>query len=442
MFSHLQISQSWLRGKPLLYENRYGDHSKIHNYYFTLLLGVFTVPLGAYGLVIAQSVLLFVSLLMVWKSVAVSGNSARSWILLAGLCILLFGAEGIYIQDNPLYGWHAEMSYIPLAMLFASGLLLRNRFLWVLSAVLLTLVKEDGAVLGCCISLAYLFSREADFKRRRFWIETGAIVLLWIAVFGAGLLLLAWKNDFGQTRIGYALARLTTSDAQSEIQFFKTQLTNLACLLLPVLLWLLVSAGWRPVVITVLLLIPLIVVECIASLAYFPDIAFGVTWVPRLALFWAFLLCAVIFYANALRYRPSLLHWLSLLLLLIAGYFCLRYVQGYDAVQITKDTFKGKDFSDISDKAAVAEKWAKKMPENWQVAPPWQLFDCFPYQTISWKDHIKPDKLWDYPDIVISTDAKDPAFYDAGFSNYVKDSTNDLYIRIKPADLNAWKKIR
>lgn len=53
LFGILQLSRDYVLGKPLLYENAYGDNSGIHNYYLMPLLAPFTLLFGGKGLFVA-----------------------------------------------------------------------------------------------------------------------------------------------------------------------------------------------------------------------------------------------------------------------------------------------------------------------------------------------------------------------------------------------------
>ena len=61
---------------------------------------------------------------------------------------------GFWIWDDPFYGWHAEVLYVPLAVLFAGALTRRRRqvLLW---GAALVLLREDGAVVACAIHLLH-----------------------------------------------------------------------------------------------------------------------------------------------------------------------------------------------------------------------------------------------------------------------------------------------
>ncbi len=53
LFSVLQLSRDFLWGKPLLYENAYGDNTAYHNSYLMPLYAPFTVAFGGKGLFVA-----------------------------------------------------------------------------------------------------------------------------------------------------------------------------------------------------------------------------------------------------------------------------------------------------------------------------------------------------------------------------------------------------
>ena len=58
MYAFLQMSVSWLDNRPFMYDNIWGYHHKIHNYYTVLLWSPFIRLGGAYGLFVAQVLLL------------------------------------------------------------------------------------------------------------------------------------------------------------------------------------------------------------------------------------------------------------------------------------------------------------------------------------------------------------------------------------------------
>ena len=61
LFTFLQASNSWMYGRPLLFENQYGVLTEGHNYYTILAFGPLTKLFGAYGLFAGFLLLLFLA---------------------------------------------------------------------------------------------------------------------------------------------------------------------------------------------------------------------------------------------------------------------------------------------------------------------------------------------------------------------------------------------
>ena len=61
LFSFIQLSNSWTHSRPILFENRYGYTTEIHNYIASLFFGPLTELFGAYGLFAGLLILLFIA---------------------------------------------------------------------------------------------------------------------------------------------------------------------------------------------------------------------------------------------------------------------------------------------------------------------------------------------------------------------------------------------
>src|SRR5262245_40067579 len=57
LFSALELTWTWADGRPLLFENSFGDHKPVHNYYLLPLLYPATAMFGARGLFLVQCAL-------------------------------------------------------------------------------------------------------------------------------------------------------------------------------------------------------------------------------------------------------------------------------------------------------------------------------------------------------------------------------------------------
>ena len=153
LYSFLEMSRSWLRGAPLLYENAYGSHAAIHGFYLVLAFAPLTWWLGAYGLFAGLALLQLLAALRVALTPALDLRGRLA--VLGGL----LSPFAWYVPDNPGYGFHPELCYPPLAVLLALALVERRRGQTLLAAVALVLVKEDGALVCAAVLAAHYACR-------------------------------------------------------------------------------------------------------------------------------------------------------------------------------------------------------------------------------------------------------------------------------------------
>ena len=153
-FSFLEMSRSLYQSGELLRDNAYGHHAAIHNFYLLLAFAPLTVPLGAYGLILGLVLLHVIAVLRIALAADASTCPAawRSWAAyLSPIAYAVF--------DNPVFGFHPELCYPPLALLLALDLREGRSRRAVLVAALMVLVKEDGAVLCACVLVAFFAPR-------------------------------------------------------------------------------------------------------------------------------------------------------------------------------------------------------------------------------------------------------------------------------------------
>ncbi|RAI78186.1 hypothetical protein HMF3257_36230 [Spirosoma telluris] len=212
MYAFLQMSRSWVDDRPFMYENVWGYHHKIHNYYTVLLWGPLCRAFGAYGLFAVQAGLLLISYAAVNEQLY--KRHLQDWARYVLLGVVLFGPVSFWLNDHPNIGWHTELTYLPFALLFALALLRRVRLPAIIAGIAIILVKEDGAVLAAMIHLAYegiQFTRKRSGQplwkwlgQRRFWL----ITIGWGVVFLLGMLWVGYKNNFAEPRLQIALTLL------------------------------------------------------------------------------------------------------------------------------------------------------------------------------------------------------------------------------------------
>jgi hypothetical protein len=189
-FSFLEMSRSLVQSGELLRDNAYGHHAAIHNFYLLLAFSPLTVPLGAYGLVLGLVLLHLTAVLRV--AFAASLDLPARVALLGGyLCPIAFA-----VFDNPVFGFHPELCYPPLALLLALDLREGRSRRAILVAALMVLVKEDGAVLCACILVAFFAARlwalraAAPAERRPVVAAAARSLLAVTLAFAAGMALL------------------------------------------------------------------------------------------------------------------------------------------------------------------------------------------------------------------------------------------------------------
>ena len=195
LFSFLEMSWSWYYAGRLLHDNAYGLHFAIHNFFLLPFLSPLTIPFGAYGLVVVLVVLHLLAVLRIARAASLDRPGRLA--VLSGL----LGPIAYYAFDNPVWGFHPELCYPPLAALLAIELIERRTGPAFAVALLIVLVKEDGAVLAAAVLVAYfagcLWSLPAGAREeRRKVVRTAALSLLATAlVFVAGM---AWLSFAGQ----------------------------------------------------------------------------------------------------------------------------------------------------------------------------------------------------------------------------------------------------
>ena len=156
IFTHFQLSRDWLLGKPLFYENSYGYHNKFHNYFIDILLAPFTYLMGVYGLFVAFFALIIGALYNILVMLERIGTSIQTKLL---FIVFYTSPLTYFILHNEHYGFHVEMLLLPLGLLFTSALL-QNKLWYLLWAIFILLVKEDGAaILWSCWAAILLIKK-------------------------------------------------------------------------------------------------------------------------------------------------------------------------------------------------------------------------------------------------------------------------------------------
>jgi hypothetical protein len=313
LFSFLEMSWSWYYAGLWLHDNIFDRVYALHNFFLVPAFSVLTIPFGAYGLVAGLALL---NGLAAWRvaTVAVLDLPGRLAVL-GGL----FSPIAFFAFDNPYWGFHPELCYPPLSVLFATELASGSRGRALAAGLAVGLVKEDGAVLCACVLLAWFASRLWDARRapreaRRRLLVTAVLVLASVTVvFVLGMALLASASrTFAATQFtstprvseSVRILLLTIAGRGGTVRrlVFQDGLV-LYALMAALLLLPLARRLARGLALVLLSAPPILFVLLVSSAGYYFSL---MLWAPRVAtLLASFLACLVFASADAARGQPG-----------------------------------------------------------------------------------------------------------------------------------------
>ena len=410
LVSFVQLSNSWMYGWPLLYENQYGMVSEAHNYYTILAFGPLTKVAGAYGLFAGFLLLLFVA---ARRGLLVINRRERGWthrrIVFA---TLLLGPVGFWIWDHPVYGFHLELLFLPLGILYATSLFERSSWRWCWLSVI-SLTREEGPILALSLHLLVEFlgkrsGAEGDgIYSTRFLVRFGKLASGYLLLFAAGLGLILAHRGFGYSRLGQAMAQLGAMLEQGRLEEnLSFSLLSCVFLMAPALLVALVYC--RPtssVLVLGLALAPMVVVTGIAGLIY-DNMTHGMTWPPRFVLIWTVGIVGVLVLLSVPRKpaRVPLARWITAAaafgLLAYQG-LSLRILRAYPVWErISTLSTQGLLLSRLTeDEVSFLDCLAASLPEETFIAASGEVFGKFHRHSIVWPDRL--ESAWRPPEIVV-----------------------------------------
>jgi hypothetical protein len=219
-----------------------------------LLWGPLIYVFGAYG---AFAVQIGLSILSYGLLLRYMNRRLPLWSMWLVLAVLLLGPVWFWFNDHPGIGWHPELTYFPLSLLFLLALLSGQRGWLLLTGTLLVLVKEDGALMAGALHLGFLCIRYLTANpsrsifgilgKARFWVVLGG----WAALFVLGMLFLSVKNNAAEPEPRLQQALTAIGKGLHESTFIRIHLLLLLktfLLLLPsigLLLYSLYRVRWR-----------------------------------------------------------------------------------------------------------------------------------------------------------------------------------------------------
>jgi hypothetical protein len=397
LFTHLQLSRDWLLGKPLFYENSYGDHSRFHNYFLDPLLAPFTLWMGAYGFFIALFGCLILALYLALRWMQTHETSVS-----AQLLFLVFVTSPLtyYILHDEHYGFHTEMMLLPLTLGFGVALFQRSRWklVW---ALLMILVKEDAVVVVWSVLMAFeLLAYLRGNLQIRPWLIRIAIHSGWcLLVFVAGFWWLRLRNAGGETRMGWVLESLLVQNPKEILASLGYLVSQRAQLTVAFVLVLWAYAGWRFALGCMLISIPVMALNFMSGTLYFDGGTFmihnffSLMWCPRISMYWAYWL-AVLWIALAQRpavmvYSPVLRIFFCLIFGLAVHRFQTYFfihcdVTRIDLIENMLEVAGPNVEFDLNPDFGEAAGIAAHLPDHYPVAPMYRVFGAFNRQDVIW----------------------------------------------------------
>lgn len=394
LFGILQLSRDYVLGKPLLYENAYGDNSGIHNYYLMPLLAPFTLLFGGKGLFLAGFAF------QCWMLVLLARifSKLQTWMGILFL-LLLFAPVSWYIWDNLKFGWHAESFYLPLSLIAAASLLLGNKAGFLVSAIFLVLNREDGVwiVFGLYALFTFLDDKQSPNQKLK---KITLSLLLSIGIFAAGILLLYLRGK-GETRAGDAwrlfqenLQQYSLSDYLGAAFLSWMGIAGTAFLLC---LALIKNNTGRLVGLMVLL--PVLGISLYSGIYYFPDLKYGITWAPRLSGTYGFILSVLLIslYNKKIMTKAKGLLWIgSAILIFVIQYQSLLKLSYQPYSLLTRVQLSlGQQSEKVPDEPVKKRliAFSAMIPKQFPLRMDEELFALFDHTDMQWPRAIhKPFK--------------------------------------------------
>ncbi len=396
LYSCLEMSRSWFFDGRLLHDNAYGNVGAIHNFYLLLAFSPLTLRLGAYGLFVGLVALEALAVARVSLSRALD-PPARAAVLAGLLSPLAF-----YVFDDRVWGFHPELCYPPLAVLFVLALIEGRRGPAILAGAAIVLVKEDGALVCAGVIAAYFTRRlwaarsDPPADRRALALRAAASLAAAGLAFAAGLAVLWWaglaspaEQTTAWDRLGRAvgiLLRTLGPPAPASRQAALAELLAgyaVLCVLLLLPLAVRIGSGLALLLVSA----PPLVTTLVVSDAQYKFLT--LLWAPRAATLMALAVaCVAVAGAGSARRAGWSISWVAALALLSWGLQLLvlarldyRLFERIDA----RALWSGRGYA-VSSLPAEELRWwrclGERLPAGLPVSPVPELYPFFHRQTI------------------------------------------------------------
>jgi hypothetical protein len=413
LFSMLESTRSWLDGRPLLHEARYGNPARMHNFYILLLFAPVTVWLGAKGLFLVHAVVLWTVSAAVWRGFRRRGRGTEaSWLL----ALLYWGPYGFWLWMNPDMGWHVETFYLPFGVLFALALTTGRTGPVVAAGAVLIITREDGPILACALHLLWYYLRHLDGRPVSSWGPKlrGALGIggLWGGWFLLEMALLAYQNGdqpVRSTQVWLHVQRVPRTDV---LRFAASTLGAGLVVWSPVVVLTALLMGRRRAAALVVLGAPLAFVMFWAGLIYYPLKEFSLSWNPRMALVWGYsvgglLLMTHLRPAFVPRLRPVRLAVLAAVVLVLQFGALARHRQ-FEPFGLVAQLLRTEAMPPSPERATLAYL-ARHIPRSAHVALEYYYYAPFEWHRYFWLEtkHVHNAPVAE-PDVIIAAAPERP----------------------------------
>lgn len=401
LFLFLQIATSAVDGRPLLHENLYGGHLPLHGYWLLPLFGPLVRWLGARAFFAVHLALLAAAAAAVAALALRVPAPVRAWGL-APLALLL-GPVSFWLLDDPTYGWHVELLYVPLGCLFMAALIAGSRAAW-LCAAAMVLLREDGAIVAWALHATWEMARPGRSPPRARLLRLGALTAGWVAVFALGMLpQLAAQGSVRGSRVSALLARVPLVLGEAPLRaVFAASFADLVLLLGAGALAVVLLLPRRAIAAAAACSLPLLAAAEVGSLLYVDadPRTHGVAWPERFAMFWALLVGAALLALqdDQAPTRPAARAGPALALLAVLGsctaqVWALQARRGYSVVPRlsqgllgARQPLQSEAFSAVE--LAALRCLGRTLPAGLGVTTAGNLYATFERQLI-----VQPDRL-------------------------------------------------
>ena len=294
----------------------------------------------------------------------------------------------------------------------------------------------------------------------------GLSTILSLLIFLLGILWLKHMNDSGETRMGWVLQSFQEQNLSeiisSFLYLFKLRIQLTVFILFIILLY----AGWRFAFASMVIAVPVLLLNFLAGTLYFDQGEFmiknyfSILWCPRLSMYWAYWLSVLLV---ALLHQPPVIiypQFIRTLACVVYGiivfkfqhYFFINcYVTRFDIVENMREVFKPNTEFELIPEFVESASIAKQLPEHYPVAPMYRVFGAFYKQDIVWLNSLST--AWFPPRMIIAGYNKDevpdvtkimkhPYFMNYKERLYIYTEVEDTVFVSKAGIIGEWVEVR